>query len=84
MIKILTIYQYICLLLIIILISSCDGIKKDDNRKEVEVEYIKDSRFEILTIDDCEYIILYDKVSYAGMGGITHKENCKFCNKRTN
>ena len=56
---------------------------------EVIVKHIPNSKkFSIVTIDKCEYIVYKDcgvmSTGGWGSGGITHKENCKYCVKRFN
>lgn len=36
----------------------------------------------VVVVDSCEYVVFSGKYGYAGMGGITHKANCRFCAER--
>jgi hypothetical protein len=63
--------------LVLLLISNACGHKTEIKRGEVSKTTLEDDRFEVVTIDRCEYIVLYKKKQYAGMGGICHKANCR-------
>ena len=75
------------ILLAVVLFQSCTievpEQKKEEPKKEVERTVLKNSDFEIVVIDSCEYVV-FDRVhGYAGGGGICHKQNCKFCSERS-
>lgn len=38
--------------------------------------------YQVLTIDSCEYIYAWFGGEFHGGGSLTHKGNCKFCEKR--
>lgn len=74
----------ILLLFVAALMMSCQSsepkVSQPDSRQSLE---LKDNIY-IVEIDSCEYIIFKRKIGYAGMGGICHKENCKYCADRKN
>lgn len=51
---------------------------KQSNIDQTNKVLLENKMFSIVVIDSCEYII-YSKQD---MGGICHKENCKFCAER--
>ena len=67
-------------------LESCSTSQKtqvEEPKKEVELNVLNNSDFEIVVIDSCEYVV-FDRVhGYAGSGGICHKQNCKFCAERS-
>lgn len=74
------------ILLVIMLFKSCtvEAPKqhKEEPKKEVELNVLEDPDFEIVVIDSCEYIVFDRVYTYAGSGGICHKQNCKYCTAR--
>ena len=75
------------ILLAVVIFQSCTievpEQPKEEPKKEVELNVLKDSDFEIVVIDSCEYVV-FDRVhGYAGSGGICHKQNCAFCAERS-
>lgn len=75
------------ILLAVVLFQSCTieahEQRKEEPKKEVERKVLKNSDFEIVVIDSCEYVV-FDRVhGYAGSGGICHKQNCKYCAERS-
>ncbi len=75
---------YITLLLMLILFNSCENETQYEQPQEKQVtvneESLVESRYDILILDSCEYIV------YAWIPRddhvITHKGNCKFCAER--
>ena len=71
------------ILLVIVLFHSCrnEDIEqhKEISKEQVKLNNLKSKGFEIVIIDDCEYIVMDRNHGYAGSGGICHKQNCKFC-----
>lgn len=72
------------LLIILSTLTSCDkslpwkedGIKEDSNYLE-KATIISDGRYEILIIDDCEYILFNNKAGInLAYGYMSHKGNC--------
>lgn len=75
----------ILLLFVAALMMSCQinsepQVSQPDSRKSIA---LKRDIF-IVEIDSCEYIIFSRATGYCGIGGIIHKENCKYCAERKN
>lgn len=80
---------FIALLFSIALFTSCKQhppYKPNSNETLVDFQKGKwindDSFYNIITIDSCEYIFGKDRNAYNGGYFLTHKGNCKFCEKR--
>ncbi len=71
------------ILLAVVLFQSCTIEVPEKPKKEVERNVLKDSDFEIVVIDSCEYVVFNRVHGYAGSGGICHKQNCAFCAERS-
>lgn len=61
-------------------ISSEPEVSQPDSRESIALR----RDIFIVEIDSCEYIIFRRASGYGGMGGICHKENCKYCAERKN
>lgn len=75
----------LCVFLMAFVFFGCEQLehsKQKDPKKNVKLEVMNDSDFEILVIDSCEYVVFARKNGYAGFGGICHKQNCVFCEER--
>ena len=76
--------EKILLLFVAALMMSCQSsepkVSQPDSRESIG---LKDNIY-IVEIDSCEYIVFKRASGYAGMGGICHKENCKYCAERKN
>lgn len=74
----------ILLLFVAALMMSCQSsepkVSQPESRESIA---LKDNIF-IVEIDSCEYIIFSKVSGYGGVGGIIHKENCKYCAERKN
>lgn len=75
----------ILLLFVAALMMSCQinsepKVSQPDSRESIA---LKRDIF-IVEIDSCEYIIFNRPTGYGGVGGIIHKENCKYCAERKN
>lgn len=78
------------MLLVMCCFSSCEISNHHeqpiDASKNIQTTSFNDSRFSVVFLDSCEYI-LYREQFNDGHGNkytasITHKSNCKFCEKR--
>ena len=53
-------------------------IKAENNEKNsVRIHGLRNSDYQIVTIDSCEYIRYSESVFEGAAGGLTHKANCK-------
>ena len=62
-------------LLVAVIFCACEA-----PRQNPEQAYVND--LEIIVLDSCEYILFDSPRGTAGIGGICHKQNCKFCAER--
>jgi hypothetical protein len=66
-------------IIIIISLLFCFGCETTYEKTKIIPYQINMDDFVIVILDSCEYIV-YDRiVGHAGVGGICHKQNCKFC-----
>ena len=67
------------IIIILILLSSCEGIGNKQN--------IGKTLFKVRSIDSCEYILLYARDTHDDdsliANFIIHKHNCKYCQQRS-
>ena len=57
-------------------------VKGIEEPKTFTVPDVTTGVFQTIVIDSCEYLFLVDGGGYNGGQTITHKGNCKFCEKR--
>jgi|APSaa5957512622_1039677.scaffolds.fasta_scaffold23190_4 hypothetical protein len=70
------------LLLAIIIVASLAGCNKSENATKTEIQKKPEVVTVVVVVEGCEYVLYQQKDSYAGMGGLTHKGNCKFCEEK--
>jgi len=63
-------------LLIVLLCLSCLGGCEEKGKTQVKKDFAQNTK--TVVIDGCEYLMYDLPYRYAGL---THKGNCKFCNK---
>ena len=61
-------------IIFLLLLVACFSCTSENN---VELTITKGVRYEIITIDSCEYIFGTDKFAYNGGYFLSHKGNCK-------
>jgi hypothetical protein len=70
-------------LLIVLLCLSCLGGCEEKGKTQVKKDFAQNTK--TVVIDGCEYLMYVDtdEGGHQGYGyaGLTHKGNCKFCNK---
>ncbi len=79
-------FAFVYVLLVAVIFCGCElqnKQQKKEPKKNVEIEIMANSDFEIVVIDSCEYVVFNRVHGYVGAGGICHKQNCKFCEERS-
>jgi len=70
-------------LLIVLLCLSCLGGCEEKGKTQVKKDFAQNTK--TVVIDGCEYLMYVDTAARSSRGygyaGLTHKGNCKFCNK---